>query len=445
MSARVAGPGVLDVRASRFQRLGGVARRFVSGFFTLSAVVSVAGSASGCGEDRFQAILEEYALVGGNPRVDPSLPTIDRMTDDANVGDFGSNSALQVDLFEQTQVAKVDILWVIDNSGSMALYQEKVKTNFQAFMNTLVMNNETLDFHIGVVTTDTSDTLTGAGRLQNMAGLTKPWIGTDTCPVGTCDPVARFGQNAAVGTRGTDDEKGLLAAMLALSPPLTSPGGHNAGFLRDDAALFIIVLSDEEDSSCAPVNGSYGGGCTAPESFGTPAFYARFFEGLKGPGRQDLVTLGVIVAKTGSEQLAAPAVGRVGCKSASGDWAVHAPRYVEVAELVGGLATSICDENYVPALQNLGFLATGAKSSFVLSRPPYQDSIRVLVTTPGENPGDPETTTLQVRGTDYDYEPCAGSGGGVLNAIRFRPEYLPIAGSIIQVDYPVNVRGVSCQ
>lgn len=424
-------------------RTGGFFARPWAHALALSVVAFASASTVGCDDYEFSTIREDYAVVGGNPRVDPSTSLIDRATEDANPGDFGSNSALQVDLFEQTLTPKADILWVIDNSRSMELYQEKVRTNFQEFMTSL-KNNTSIDYHIGVVTTDTSDTLSGAGRLINLAGLSRPWIGPDTCQ-GACDPVNSFVQNASVGTRGSDDEKGLLAAMLALGPPLTAPGGHNHGFLRDDASLFIIILSDEEDSSCAPLNPFYGGGCAKPVQFGPPEYYARFFQGLKGPGGADLVTVGAIAANTNSERLQTFDGERLGCKSPAGDWAVYAPRYVQVAELTGGLSTSICDVDYVPALQNLGFRATGAKSSFVLSRPPFQDSIRVLVTTPGENPGDPDTTTLQVRGTDYDYEPCAGSGGGVLNAVRFRPDALPPAGSIIQVDYPVNVRGVNCQ
>lgn len=421
--------------ASQTARSVREATRHRAGRVVLWGGVLVATAMAGCGDEKFLTVEEDYAVVGGDPRIDPSLPTVDRIDGEADPSDFGSNAPVQVDVFKQTQVAKVDVLWVIDNSGSMSRKQQKVKENFNAFVAKLTSEETDIDYHIGVITTDTYNSSNEAGRLQNHAGLSKPWVGPDTCPVGSCDPVERFNQNASVGVTGSGDEKGLLAAMLALSPPLTA--GHNAGFLRDDAALFIIILSDEEDSSCDPVRLDQGG-CTNPISFGLPEYYARFFEGLKGYGRKDLVTVGAIVSVK-SDSLSATLNG---CRSVddSQDIAQYAPRYISVAEMTGGLATDICAVDYLPALQNLGFLATGAKSTFLLSRAPYQDSIRVLVRIPGE--AEPR---VQVRGTDYDYEPCAGSTGGVLNAIRFRPNALPPAGSTVEVEYPVDVRGVNCQ
>lgn len=412
-----------------------------------SAALVLLAFGTACGDDKIERVREEYAIVGGEPRVDPSRPTVDRVDSTAGPHDFDSNTAIQVDVFRQTQVAKTDILWVIDNSGSMKLKQDKVKANFREFVRKLVETDEEIDYHIGVVTTDTVD-LTQAGRLQNAAGLSRPWVGRDTCQ-GSCDPVVSFNKNASVGIQGSGDEKGLLAAMLALSPPLID--GYNAGFLRDDAALFVIIVSDEEDSSCTPIDPRpHGGGCVPDEMllYGSSDYYARFFQGLKGYGRGDHVAVGAIVALDDRESVGSGASAALrGCKSVdnSDDVAIYAPRYIEVAERTGGLATSICERDYVPALQNLGFLATGAKSSFLLSRAPYQNSIRVLVSTPSENTDAAPTKTLQVRGVDYDYEPCAGSGGGVLNAIRFRPTSLPPAGSLIEIEYPVDVRGLSCQ
>lgn len=424
-------PHADSVRRPRRVRL----RRIAPWGLCLLAVTSVA-----CEPDRIKAIDEEYAVVGGNPRIDPSLPSVDRVSSEADPSDFGSNAPVQVDVFNQTQVAKVDVLWVIDNSGSMGAKQQKVKDNFDAFVAKLTAEDTDVDYHIGVITTDTYNSSQQAGRLQNMAGLPEPWVSSSNCGnVAGCDPVARFRLNASVGIQGSGDEKGLLAAMLALSPPLAAPGGHNHGFLRDDAALFIIILSDEEDSSCDPVRLDQGG-CTPPVSFGLPAYYARFFEGMKGYGREDLVTVGVIVADREDD---VPGRSFKGCRSVDNPNdpypAQYAPRYIEVAELTGGLATDICEEDYLPALQNLGFMATGAKSTFLLSRAPFQDSIKVLVRVPGET-----EPRLQERGKDYTYEPCAGVAG-VLNAIRFLPDALPPAGSTVEVEYPVDVRGVNCQ
>lgn len=47
---------------------------------------------------------------------------------------------------------KVDILWVVDNSGSMCQEQKVLRDNFQKFIDEI--NKTNLDFHIGVTTSD---------------------------------------------------------------------------------------------------------------------------------------------------------------------------------------------------------------------------------------------------------------------------------------------------
>ena len=58
----------------------------------------------------------------------------------------------QTDIFDQKSAAEVDILWVIDNSDSMAAEQDKVSNGFTGFFNQLVTSQ--VDYHIGVITTD---------------------------------------------------------------------------------------------------------------------------------------------------------------------------------------------------------------------------------------------------------------------------------------------------
>ena len=86
------------------------------------------------------------------------------------------------------------------------------------------------------------------------------------CPPPTCDcpaviaPVLRSSDAGAdlerrfrcmtqVGTKGDTFEAGLEAMERALSPAMTADGAPNAGFLRDDAYLGVVFLSDENDCS----------------------------------------------------------------------------------------------------------------------------------------------------------------------------------------------------
>lgn len=141
---------------------------------------------------------------------------------------------------------KVDILFVIDNSGSMGPIQDKVKVNIENFITTLA-EQDINDFQIGVVTTDMSD-LTHSGKLQgspkiiNAKTMSKPQI------------ISTFTKNVGVGTLGTSYEKGLDAIRVATSSHMTKPGGPNAGFLRQNTPLAIFIVSDEDDCSN---NGSF--------------------------------------------------------------------------------------------------------------------------------------------------------------------------------------------
>ncbi len=59
---------------------------------------------------------------------------------------------VRVDTYLQQSASQVDVLWVIDNSGSMAPRQENLAKNFQSFID--VFAKGSIDFRIGVTTTD---------------------------------------------------------------------------------------------------------------------------------------------------------------------------------------------------------------------------------------------------------------------------------------------------
>src|SRR5689334_5236429 len=62
---------------------------------------------------------------------------------------------------------KVDLLWVVDNSGSMLPLQQNMTTNFNAFMSEFITKG--LDFHMAVTTTDAYKSETFFGGNANYA------------------------------------------------------------------------------------------------------------------------------------------------------------------------------------------------------------------------------------------------------------------------------------
>lgn len=175
----------------------------------------------------------------------------------------------QVDTFDQNIRRKVDVLLVVDNSCSMIDEQNKLADNFDNFIEQFLVAE--VDYQIGVVTTDMVDE-TQSGRLVGDTKIITSAMDFD---------LARdtFVDNVKVCATGSGFERGLMAAEAALSEPIISE--ENAGFLRDDAALSIVFVSDEEDGSARPVGE-----------------FLTFFKGLKGDAgyRDDtLVNLSAVV------------------------------------------------------------------------------------------------------------------------------------------------------
>jgi len=169
----------------------------------------------------------------------------------------------------------VDLLFVIDDSPSMADKQKNLADNFPNFINVLnTIQGGLPDVHIGVVTSDVGT----KGSLDSAPGAAIGQIGNGGCsgtgksgdlqvsgaPLAagnkyisdikqtdgsrqtnyTGQLSAVFGQMAKVGAGGCGFEQHLEAMKRALN---NNPA--NAGFLRPDAYLAVIFIADEDDCS----------------------------------------------------------------------------------------------------------------------------------------------------------------------------------------------------
>jgi hypothetical protein len=163
----------------------------------------------------------------------------------------------------------LDLLFVVDNSPSMQEEQQNLRTNFAALMQTLqALPGGLPDLHVGVVTSDlgAGDQKLPNGGCPTLGGdrgilQTKPECGLDanarflsSFDNGTRnnfqgDLTKTFSCMANVGTRGCGYEHQLQAARVGLYESITI---ENAGFLRPDALLGIVIVTDEDDCS-APV------------------------------------------------------------------------------------------------------------------------------------------------------------------------------------------------
>ncbi len=129
----------------------------------------------------------------------------------------------------------VDILFVVDNSGSMATHQSHLAGYSKLIVDEL--SKAKIDYHAGVVNTSVGlGHSTGDGKLQGA-----PTFITDKTP----DGMKLLSQRLIQGTTGSGTEQIFAPVKMALSEPLLS--GVNSGFYRANASLALVVLTDAED------------------------------------------------------------------------------------------------------------------------------------------------------------------------------------------------------
>jgi hypothetical protein len=164
------------------------------------------------------------------------------------------------------QPVKTDILFVVDNSGSMAANQKKVATDLPVFVAELQKSGGVINsFRVGVTTTSVYSAYEYFNSVAYYYYPQGGWL-TDIPLVdgGTSnqrylddtDPelVPRFAlAMTAVGIDGSGQETPFEATRIALqnavAPAEADGGPANAGFLRDGARLMVVAVSDEDDCS----------------------------------------------------------------------------------------------------------------------------------------------------------------------------------------------------
>ena len=129
----------------------------------------------------------------------------------------------------------VDILWVVDNSGSMKNEQNALAFNFETFINQFVQNEA--DFQMAIITTD--------GR-ANKSGKPVPGSLEELTDEKAQEDQTNFIQNyqdmIRVGTKGSGIEQGIKTSLDFFQ-------SHQESFLRPDAYFVVVYVSDEEDQS----------------------------------------------------------------------------------------------------------------------------------------------------------------------------------------------------
>lgn len=170
----------------------------------------------------------------------------------------------------ETRACDIDFLFVIDNSRSMSSRQKSLASSVPKFVDTMVKElDHKVDFHLGVVTTDAYEGNPSACR--KLGALVTSTKGDDSSkaacgPYGEGraymirkDPIGeKFPCAARPGVTGALTEKPIDAIRGALAPEMQKAGACNEGFLRKDAILVTVIITDEDDGLAGGILGSPG-------------------------------------------------------------------------------------------------------------------------------------------------------------------------------------------
>lgn len=240
-----------------------------------------------------------------------------------------------IERFEQAAMPGLDVLFVVDGTGSMAEEQTQFAAEAAVFLARL--DDIGLAWQIGVTTTDPAD----AGALVG-----RPWILTPGLETPDTDLAAAL----AIGTAHLPPSSGLDAAALALA----DAEGVNQGFRRDDAALHVVFVSDGDDQSGVVLGADPVG---------------SFVE-----------LLAAETFRTGRAARASAVVGESpgGCDGAHGS-AQAGTRYLAVAAATSGAAVSICDATFDEVAQAVTDLGVDWPTTFALQAVPEVGTVLVEV------------------------------------------------------------------
>ncbi|MBE8221909.1 MAG: VWA domain-containing protein [Bdellovibrionales bacterium] len=132
-------------------------------------------------------------------------------------------------------VPKIDILFVIDNSGSMGSHQLNLKNQIEYYANE-ILKISAINFRIAILGSD------------SLRGFDKPYLTRKTPNV-----LGVLKSSLLIGSRGGAIEKFFAPVYEALN----IASNNNKVFLRQDAALNLIFITDTDDQSKISVTEFY--------------------------------------------------------------------------------------------------------------------------------------------------------------------------------------------
>ncbi len=308
---------------------------------------------------------ESAIIVKGNDPLEPEV--------EVTQGGDGVFEQVVVQEHIQEEIAILDIIFVIDNSGSMGIFQTALRNQMTSFMNVFVSTGA--DFHLGFITTD-------MGYLQ-CSGMVC-WIDQlFPTPVDWAQGVI-----SQISTYGSATEKGIeMAKRFFENNDYNNGGAPGTSFWRDDATTVVIYVSDEPDFSV-----------------GTWTAYTYFFDGLKTD-----INMMKHFAVIGDHP--------TGCYLNGTRFIGYGSGYWDMTQQYGGDWYSICANDWGTQMQDLANTVTTRKRFTLDEDDPIIGSIEVSI-------------NGQLTNTGWYYDVAS-------NSVIFEDDSIPDANQTIKIEYGI--------
>jgi hypothetical protein len=252
---------------------------------------------------------------------------------------------------------KVDILFISDDSASMTTYRQQMALQASAIVTRL--NQMGMDYHLAVTSTSVGGGFAGGTFIGSPSYLTNK----------TSDLANQLATHLSFNVPGSDLERGLLSMTTALSPTNLA---NNPGFLRSDALLAIIVMSDDED---------YSSSGTDIQS------YVDFLNSIKTP------------FASGASSWVLNYIGSTSLNSACSNFINVGTRYINLANASKGISQSICKTDWSVTMNNIHVVISQMMTTYYFPVAPNPASIIVKINNVVQMPDPQNGWSLETSGT----------------------------------------------
>ena len=306
-------------------------------------------------------------LLAGSDTASLLIGSTDPVTPEATVALLGEADVHheQTDRWELAEPGVVDILVAVDRSISPTSYLERVHEHADALVHNLLLREA--DFQLAATVED--DGCINGDHLF----IDETFASSDAPAV--VESMINWG-----GSYGSNSERGFM--LLEAAVGASSVGGCNEGLVRDDAALHLVLVSDE-----------------AEQSVNNYSYYVSLFQSLKADPAQ------VVIHAIGGDYPG-------GCYSAHAFTGAY-----EATVATGGQFLSICATDWDASMETLALATTSwvDPRKFELSDWPVLATLTVTVD------GVPVTSGWTYNPTD--------------NSVEFDEGQEPAPGSVVELTY----------